>query len=251
MNRPRRLLSLAPNISMVLFALGADDAVVGRTRHCPTSIRDYLEAWGLSGEEDAARLRRWQALPEVGDWPRVDRERAAALRPDMILASGTGTLGASEAETFGVDPAALVNFDTRTLADVDRQILDIGEILGRPEAARDVVARLAARREAVLARHPIPARRPKVLFEYCVCIKFDPDPARRFANPGRFIMAGGHLAPDLIRLCGGEPLFAKPGDAVAWTEFKAIRDAEPDMVLAFDCNGCPNAMTHPVAARPG
>ena len=38
---------------------------------------------------------------------------------------------------------------------------------------------------------------------------------------------------------------------MAWTEFKDIRDAQPDIVLAFDCNGCPNAMTHPVGARPG
>ena len=30
--KPRRLLSLAPNVSMILFALGADEAVVGRTQ---------------------------------------------------------------------------------------------------------------------------------------------------------------------------------------------------------------------------
>lgn len=64
-------------------------------------------------------------------------------------------------------------------------------------------------------------------------------------------MAGGHLAPDLIRLSGAEPLFAKPGDSVPWTEFQVIQDAQPDMILVFDCNGCPNAMRHPVATRPG
>lgn len=251
MNRPRRILSLAPNISMILFALGADDAVVGRTRYCSASIQDYLDVWGFSGTEVVSRLRRWESLPEVGAWPRADLERAVALRPDMVLASGTGTLDAYEAGMFDLDPDAFINFDTRTLADLDRQILAIGDIVGQPEAARHVVTRLATRREAIVARRAAPTRRPTVLFEYCVCIKYDPDPARRFANPGRFVMAGGHLAPDLIRLSGGEPLFAQPGDAVAWTEFGAIRGAQPDMILVFDCNGCPNAMNHPVATRPG
>ena len=35
MSRPQRLLSLSPNVSMILFALGADDRVVGRTRYLP------------------------------------------------------------------------------------------------------------------------------------------------------------------------------------------------------------------------
>jgi ABC-type Fe3+-hydroxamate transport system substrate-binding protein len=236
---------------MILFALGADDLVVGRTQHCPSSIQNYLNAWGLSREASSSRLRHWEALPEVGTWPDVNLERAVALRPDMVLTSGTGTLDVHRAEMFNLDADALVNFDTRTLADLDRQIVTMGDIVGKPEAAQGIVAQLATLRDAVLARHAAPTRRPTVLFEYCVCIKYDHDPARRFANPGKFIMAGGHLSPDLIRLSGGEPLFAQPGDAVAWTAFDAVRDAQPDMVLAFDCDGCPNAMKHPVAQRPG
>lgn len=244
MDGPRRLLSLAPNVSMILFALGVEDIVVGLTRHCLSSIRNYVEVWGLSGPEIAERLQYWEALPEVGDWPLAEHERVASLRPDMILASGTGPFAAREAE-------ALRNFDIRTLADLDRQIAAIGEIAGKPQAARKLVMELTARREEVLARRASLTRSPTVLFEYCVCIKYHPDPARRFANPGRFVMAGGYLAPELIRLGGGEPLFVKPGDAVAWVDFRDIRQAQPDMILAFDCEDCPNALKHPVAARPG
>ncbi|QIG49261.1 ABC transporter substrate-binding protein [Nordella sp. HKS 07] len=246
MDEPRRLLSLAPNVSMILFALGADDVVVGRTSLCLPSIRDYLEIWGFSGPAIESRLQHWAALPEVGGWPSGDCERAKALRPDMILASATGPLAAHENW-----PAPSVNFDIRTLADIDRQITAIGEILGKPQAAREMVAQLAVRRESVLARRSVSSRRPTVLFEYCVCIKYHPEPACRFANPGRFIMAGGYLAPELIRMSGGEPLFVKPGDAVAWIDFQDIREAQPDVILAFDCNGCPNSMKHPIAARPG
>ncbi len=251
MTAPQRLLSLAPNISMILFALGADHLVVGRTQACVASIRNYLSVWGIADDDAESRLRHWQALPEVGAWPRVDLERARSLRPGTILTSGLGALSARESEMFNLDAGALVDFDTRTLNDLDQQITTIGEIVSRQDAAKDIVAQLALRREAILARRPSAALRPKVLFEYCVCIKYDPDPARRFANPGRFVMAGGHLAPDLIRLSGGEPLFNKPGDAVAWVDFRDIRAAQPDIVLVFDCDGCPNAMTHPVATRRG
>lgn len=251
MTPPRRLLSLSPNVSMILFALGADEIVVGRTHYCLSSIQKYLEVWGIAEQEVAQQLRYWEELPVVGAWPQADHKRVVALRPDMILASGTGPLDAYEASTFHMSSDGFINFDTRTLADLDRQIAQIGEIVGKVEVAQDMIAQLTARREAILARRVGAAQRPSVLFEYCVCIKYDPDPTRRFANPGRFIMVGGHLAPDLIRLSGGESLFTQPGDAVAWTEFEAIRQAQPDIVLVFDCNGCPNAKTHPVERRPG
>ena len=248
---PRRLLSLAPNVSMILFALGADQAVVGRTQYCVASIRDYLDTWQLSGEEAMARLAHWEALPDAGAWPRADHERAASLRPDMVLTSVSGPFDTHEAGMFGLQPEALINFDTRTLADLDRQILTLGEIVGRPDAARDLVSQLAERRDRVLAHLRMPAGSPAILFEYCICIKYHPDPARRRANPGRFIMVGGYLAPELIRLCGGRPLLTRPGDAAAWVDFNSIRNAGPDVILAFDCRDCPNAMSHPVDKRPG
>ena len=198
-------------------------------------------------------LRHWGALPVVGAWPQADCERVAALQPDLILTSGSGALDAYEASSFQVAPNQLINFDTRTLAELEGQIAAIGEMTGQAEAAQDLIAQLAARREATAARRTPLTRRPSVLFEYCVCIKYDPDPARRFANPGRFVMVGGHLAPDLICLSGGEPLFTQPGDAVAWTAFEAIREAQPDLVLVYDCNGLSQceAASHRVAAGLG
>ena len=82
-----------------------------------------------------------------------------------------------------------------TLADLDHQIATIGELVGKADRAQHLIAQLAARREAIVGRVARSKKRPSVLFEYCVCIKYDPDPARRFANPGRFIMVGGHLGP--------------------------------------------------------
>jgi iron complex transport system substrate-binding protein len=251
MGRPKRILSLAPNVSMTLFALGADDTVVGRTGHCLSSIRRYLAVWQLSGSDIEGRLRHWEALPEVDTWPGAEPEKVLALEPELILTSGTGAFDTYDASAFNLGPDALINFDIRTLADLDRQIVTIGEVIGRSQDAAEIVRQLASRREVVLAGRLPSATTPKVLFEYCVCIKYHPDPAERFANPGRFVMVGGHLAPELIRLAGGEPLFALEGDSIAWTDFRRIRDAQPDIILTLDCGGCASALKHPVAARPG
>jgi len=84
-----------------------------------------------------------------------------------------------------------------------------------------------------------------------VCIQYDADPDRRVADPARAILVGGHLAPDLIQLSGGAPLFTQPGDTAKWVAFDEIRAAQPDVVLQYDCHGCPMARKHPIPARRG
>jgi ABC-type Fe3+-hydroxamate transport system substrate-binding protein len=84
-----------------------------------------------------------------------------------------------------------------------------------------------------------------------VCTHYDADPDRRIADPARAILVGGHLAPDLIRLSGGAPLFTRPGDTAKWVAFDEIRAAQPDVILQFDCHGCPSARKQPMAARRG
>jgi ABC-type Fe3+-hydroxamate transport system substrate-binding protein len=84
-----------------------------------------------------------------------------------------------------------------------------------------------------------------------VCTQYDPDPDRRVANPAQTILVGGHLAPELIQLSGGAPLFTQPGDTAKWVAFDEIRAAQPEVILQFDCHGCPTARQYPITARYG
>src|SRR5215510_732766 len=63
---PRRIVALAPNLTEIVFALGAGDRLVGVSEYS-----DYPEA---------ARK-----IPRVGGLE-VDAEKVAALRPDLVLA---------------------------------------------------------------------------------------------------------------------------------------------------------------------
>ncbi len=251
MHTPSRVVSLSPNVSMILFALGADAVVVGRTQDCLPAIQQYLRVWHIPEHTVAQRLQHWQGLPVVGAWPLADRESVKTLQPEAILTSGSGPFGVHEAQTFGVAADAVFHFDTRTLHDLDQHIQQIGSLLSTTAEAARVTTQLALRRDEVQARQRERSVPPTAFLEYCVCIQYDADPDRRIADPARAILVGGHLAPDLIRLSGGAPLFTQPGDTAKWVTFDEIRAAQPDVILQFDCHGCPTARKHPIPRRPG
>jgi iron complex transport system substrate-binding protein len=72
----RRIVSLAPHVTEVLFAAGAGERIVGTVDYS-----DYPEA--------AKAIRR------VGGYSRVDLEAVAALRPDLIIGWRSGNAGRS------------------------------------------------------------------------------------------------------------------------------------------------------------
>jgi hypothetical protein len=120
-------------------------------------------------------------------------------------------------------PEAVHHFDTRTLHDLEQHLQQLGALLGKTAEAACLTAHMASRRDAAQARQRARAVRPTVLFEYCVCIQYDADPDRRVTDPAQTILVGGHLAPELIQLSGGAPLFTRPGDAARWVTFGEIR----------------------------
>jgi ABC-type Fe3+-hydroxamate transport system substrate-binding protein len=235
---------------MILFALGVDKHVVGRTAYCLSSISKFAKMTGLAPDLVQDRLKHWGDLPVVGFWPDVDLSRAKALQADLILASGTDSFGVRDTQEDAANPCPLINYDTRTFADLISHIRDIGRLIDKESAAEDVIAYLDAERTG---DQPIACRlrTPRVLFEYCVCIKFDADADNRRARPDRFVMVGGHLAPELIRLSGGTCLFTQSGDTVKWVSANEIYAAQPDIILQFDCGGCANARKHPIGERKG
>ncbi|WP_179131228.1 ABC transporter substrate-binding protein [Candidatus Entotheonella palauensis] len=251
MNIPQRMVSLSPNVSMMLFALDADAAVVGRTEHCLSAIEQYVTVWNLPESRAAQRLQHWRDLPVVGVWPLADAEPIVALQPDAILTSGSGPFGVHDAQSLGVADDAVHHFDTRTFDDLEQHIRQLGALLGKPEAAAALTEQIAARRDDILARRTGRSVAPTALFEYCVCTQYDDDPERRVANPAQTILVGGHLTPELIRLSGGEPLLRQPGETATWVTIDDIRGVQPDVVLQYDCHGCPAAGKHPVRTREG
>jgi iron complex transport system substrate-binding protein len=173
----RRIVSLAPNLTEIVFAVGAGDRLIG--------VSDF------SDFPPAA-----QKIPRVGGLD-VSAERVASLAPDLVLATpegnGRGTVAALAAA--GV-PVLSVPGDS--LDAVLASIRTIGARVGRAQAARSLVEELAARRARVLAS-VAGKPRPGVL------VLIWPDPPQA--------AGGGTFLDDVVTEAGGRNLV---GDRPGW-----------------------------------
>src|SRR5262249_5130673 len=165
----RRIVSLAPNITEILFALGLGDRVVGVTEFCnypPEALR----------------------LPKVGGFVNPNAEVILALHPDLVVATpnvGNKTF----VERLIAVGARVVVVQARNVAEIDPAITAIASAAGVEEAGRGLVARIHRDLERATARvASLPPK--KTLF----CIQVEP-----------LVVAGpGSYPGDLIELAGGE-----------------------------------------------
>jgi len=128
---PRRIVALAPNLTEIVFALGAGDRLVG-----VSARSDFPPA--------AARL------PVVGGLV-PDLERVVALRPDLVLATTEGNALAT-VEALGRRGIPVLTTAAPDLAGVIDSIRRIGARIGAAAAGERLAASLEARRAAVLRR---------------------------------------------------------------------------------------------------
>lgn len=124
-----RVVSLAPNLTEIVFAVGAGNRLVGRTSYC-----DYPpEA---------------KAIPEVGDTIHPNLEPIIALKPQVVLVSTASQLEVFTQQLQGQNIAVFVT-DPHDLEGVFRSIEQIGEILGEKDRANQLVQKLRERTNAV------------------------------------------------------------------------------------------------------
>jgi iron complex transport system substrate-binding protein len=142
---PKRIVSLAPSNTEVLFALGLDDRIVGVTEYC-----NYPEA---------AKTKA-----KVGGFSTVDIEKVVSLEPDLVLATHIHAKTVIPAlEKLGLTVAALT---PSSLDEVLSSITLVGEVTGQDEQASQLVNNLRTRIENVTdkTRHLSTVQRPRVLY---------------------------------------------------------------------------------------
>ena len=193
---PRRIVSLVPGVTEMLYAIGAEGRLVGRTDFC-----DYPAA---------ARLK-----PSVGGTVSPNLEALVALRPDLVVATSAGNSDETrrQLERLRV-PLYLV--DPHGLSDVLRTLTRLGALTDREARAAEVVAGLERRVRAVAAR--VAARpRPRVLYVVW------PDP---LIVPGR-----GAAVTELIELAGGESVSADGPEGYPRYSVEAAVARGPEVII--------------------
>ncbi|HEY4109022.1 helical backbone metal receptor [Puia sp.] len=135
---PRRIISLVPSQTELLYTLGLADAVVGITKFCI-----HPESW-------------FHTKTRVGGTKAVDRARVDALQPDLIIANKEEN-DRPQIEALAARYPVWIS-DIKTLADALAMIRAVGEITGTSAAAIRMAAEIASRfQQLPLPAPPVPA----------------------------------------------------------------------------------------------
>lgn len=193
----RRIVSLAPHITELLFAAGAGKQVVG-----VVSYSDFPEAA--------------KALPQVGGYTSVDMEAVAALKPDLVVAWKSGNRNAHLDRLAALGVPVYIN-EPRNLNDVARSLETLGHLAGSDAAASAAAGEFRKRLAALRIRY---ASQPPVRTFYQV-----------WDRP-LMTINGVHLIGDVIRLCGGENIFAELTQLAPTVSVEAVLAANPEAVVA-------------------
>jgi len=192
----RRIVSLIPAATELLFAIGAGPSVVGRTQYC-----DYPAAA--------------QAVANLGDGIKPSIEAVLAQRPDLVVLynSGQNAAVAGRLRELGI-PHLRINTDA--LGDVPRVSRLLGLLTGHSREADSVIAVFDT--ALAHATNTPTARRPKVLLLV-------------WEQPPMTIGRGSFLS-ELIERAGGENLFADVTTSSGVVSIEAVAARNPDLILA-------------------
>jgi iron complex transport system substrate-binding protein len=192
-----RVVALAPHLAELVYAVGAQDALVG------TSL--YTDFPGY--EED---------LPVVGDAFAIDQERLALLEPDLLLAwaSGTPAHVVDELRQQGYRVAVV---RTRSLDDVPRAMEHIGSLTGNAAGAAEAAREFRAGMRTLAGDH---AGAVGIRVFYQV------------SSRPLYTVNGEHYVSDLIETCGGANVFADLGELAPLVDVEAVLARDPEVLLA-------------------
>jgi len=195
---PQRIVSLAPQNTEILFALGLGDKIVGVTSYC-----NYPpEA---------------QEKPQIGGFSTVDIEKVVSLSPDLVVAAlihEKETI--PQLESHGLKVLALA---PKTLSEVTQAIELVGKATGTETQAKKLVDDMEARMAAVasLVSGLSEESRPRVFY----VVWHDP-----------LMTAGGDtMQSQLIDFAGGRNIFS---DLTYYPTvgLETLLDRQPQVIIA-------------------
>lgn len=226
----RRIVSLLPSSTEIVYALGLGERLVGVTHECdfPPAARELprLTASALAHASSSAEIDRHvrKSLHEGSSLYALDSELLERLAPDLIITQElcavcavSYDIVARAAKRLRGDPR-IVSLEPSSLEDVYANIATVAEIAGASSAAGSLVASLRARTERLAGAVAGLARPRTLVLEWT-------DPP----------MSGGHWTPGLVELAGGEPVLAHPGANSQVLAWEAIAAADPDVVIVAPC----------------
>ncbi len=199
---PKRIVSLAPSNTEILFALGLGSKVIGVTKFC-----DYPP-------EVLQRVKEGN-ITVIGGFVDPSIERIVALNPDLVLAATSlQEKVVNELEERGLTVIALYpkNID-QILADISL----VGKVCGKPGEAEKLTNEMKRVIDAVVSETTNVAYRPRVYYE----VWYEP----------LYTIGPGTWQNELIKMAGGVNIFADAKQAYPIVSSEAVIQLDPEIII--------------------
>ncbi|WP_153146594.1 cobalamin-binding protein [Dechloromonas sp. H13] len=193
----KRIITLAPHATELLYAAGAGDRLIGTV--------DY------SDFPPAAKK-----IPRVGSYDRFDLEAISALKPDLIIAWETGNPAAQVDKLKALGLTVYVTQPNR-MEDVAGQLEQLGRLAGTEATANAAAAQFRQRLETLRRSN---AGKPKIRVFYQIWV-----------TP-LMTVGGPQIITSAIELCGGENVFGHLAQMAPTVSVEAVLATDPEAIVA-------------------
>ena len=198
---PKRIVSLAPNVTEILFGLGLDEEIVGVSIHC-----NFPE--------------KAKTKVQVGSYISLDFEKIVSLKPDLIIATGAGNTRdmVERLEKLGFPTYVIF---PKNFKDVLRSIGHISQVVDREEEGMRIIQAMKRRRQRVVeVTQGLP--KPKIFLQI---------------GEAPIVTVGKNsFGDDLIRLAGGENIAGKEKEMYPRLGMEEILKRSPEVIIISSMN---------------
>ena len=198
---PQRIITLAPNITEIAFALGLDKKVVAVTKYC-----DYPE--------------KVSRLPNVGGFIDPNLEAIIALQPDLVILLASQQQTIKQLQQLNIPTLAVKN---ATLLEIKNSISDIGLTTQHQQQAQQLLNNINNQIN-VITQKVAKLNRPSVMV------------TMGHSSGGEHVkniyIAGQHdFYNDLITLAGGQNSYQSRNLKVPSLSIEGIMQLNPDIII--------------------
>jgi len=197
---PRRIVSLVPSITEILFALGVGDAVVGCTIYCTQPPEGVVTKTRIGGEKNP----KLELIRELGT--------------DLVIANVEENLREHVETLRGWGIAVHVVYP-RTVVEGIALVRELGEVVGAAARGAALATGLEARHAAT--RAALAGRAPARVF--CPI----------WRNPYMTLNRDTYVH-DMLATCGGANVFADAPKRYPEVSLDEVAGAAPDVILLPD-----------------
>ena len=227
----KRVLSLLSSTTEVVYALGCEDQLVGRSHECdyppavmtlPICTKPKFNVDGSSIEVDGQVKSILQNALSVYY---INEDLLKELKPDIILTqSQCEVCAVSEKDVksvvkniTGINPD-IISVEPNSVKDIFKDIKIIAEALNVVDKGADLIDFMKNRIRTLKKPYDVKSELTVAAIEW-----IDP------------LMAAGNWVPELIEMAGGINLFGEAGKHSPWMQYKDLIEKDPHTIIIMPC----------------